>query len=314
MLGRGVNQVIRRQGAAYPLDRLTSITRSGDLFFVNLECAISAKDMVYSGPPKAFYFRADPLAVETLKHAGVDVVSLANNHALDADYTGLDETLCTLNENGVAHSGAGMNLETASQPAVLEVRDQRIGLVAYCDHQADFAAGEHQPGIHYVNVFKSETLKLLAEEIALLATGVDHVIVSFHWQSNWARHIGRNYRCLAHALVEAGATIVWGHSPHHFQGVEWIDGSVVLYSTGDLVDDYAVDPKFRNDRQLLFNVLVNEQGVEQVKAHPIELEYARTRKAGTVARAWIGERFGEMCGEVGSRVKEQDGWLNVLPN
>ena len=89
MLGRKVNEVIHREGPAYPLAALASVTRAADLFLVNLECAITARDLRYSGPEKAFYFRADPVAAETLRLAGIDLVSLANNHALDADYDGL---------------------------------------------------------------------------------------------------------------------------------------------------------------------------------------------------------------------------------
>ncbi|HEX6384551.1 MAG TPA: CapA family protein [Anaerolineae bacterium] len=310
MLGRGVNEVIKRAGPAYPL---ASLTRAADLFWVNLECAISPRNIVYSGPAKRFYFRADPVAAETLTHAGVGLVTLANNHALDADYDGLRDTLSILAEKGIDSVGAGENIIAASRPVFIEAQEQRLGVLAYCDHQSDFAATLERPGIRYVDVEDAGLPDLLAAEVEALALQVDHVVVAFHWQPNWVRHVPQYYRSLAKRLIEAGATIIWGHSPHHFQGVEWLDNSVVLYATGDLVDDYALHPHFRNDRQLLFQVVLSHEGVERVLVYPLELEFAHTQPALAEVRQWIIRRFTEMCDEVGSRVEPQDEWLEVLP-
>ncbi len=313
MLGRRVNEAIRREGFTYPLEAVVATTRAADLFLVNLECAITPRDIQYSGPEKVFYFRADPVAAEVLTYAGVDLVSLANNHALDADYDGLRDTLQILDEKEILYVGAGVTREAAARPVFLEAKGMRLGVLAYCDHQRDFAAGIDRPGIRYVDLSDPDTITRLAREVEALARQVDHVIVAFHWQLNWVPRVSSFYRSLARRLVEAGARIVWGHSPHHFQGVEWIDGSVVLYATGGLVDDYRLVPEFRNDRQLLFQLLVSQQRVEQVRAYPLELKRSRTRAAAADARQWIAERFGQMCGDLGSRVEQQGQWLDVLP-
>ena len=139
-----------------------------------------------------------------------------------------------------------------------------------------------------------------------------------HWQPNWAPIVAECYRRLARRLVEAGARVVWGHSPHHFQGVEWIgDGwgvGVALYSTGDLVTDYAVDRGYRNDRQLLFEVSLCNAGVTRVRAFPVELAFGHTQPAAQAVRGWIGSRFEDVCRQVGSRVVAEDEWLRVLPS
>lgn len=314
MLGRGVNDVINKAGPLYPVAPLVPITREADLFLINLECAITDSKQVYSGPEKAFYFRADPVASETLTHAGVDVVSLANNHALDANEVGLRDTLKILNQNNIIYAGAGENAEQAARPAVMHTGGYTIGLLAYCDHQQDFAANSGRPGIRYVDVAQPGSRSSVIEDTKALAAVVDHVVVAAHWQSNWVRRIPRLYRNFARSLVDAGARIVWGHSPHHFLGVEWMERNVVLYSTGDLIDDYAVEPTFRNDRQLLFRVRLSQQGVDSIEALPIELEFARTRPAGAEASNWIVERFVKMCASLGSHVAKDDGWLNVRPD
>lgn len=313
MLGRGVNRVIQREDPTYPLDPITAITRDADLFFTNLECAISPREQTFSGAEKTFYFRADPPAAETLMHAGVDAVSLANNHALDADVDGLRDTLAILDDHGIAHAGAGEDRSAACQPAIVEANGQTLGLLAFCDHQANFAATENRPGIWHADLSNAEAKATLRQRVEAASQEIDLLIVAAHWQPNWVPRIAGRIRQLAETLVEAGATMIWGYSPHHVQGVEWIADSAVLYSTGGLVDDYAVDDHYRNDRQLLFEVGVSGAGVERVRAFPIELDYARTHPATGEARDWIIRRFTERCREVGSQVEAANNWLHVHP-
>ncbi len=313
MLGRGVNEAIRSAGPAHPLAPLWPVTRAADLFCANLECALTAQDLRYGGPPKAFYFRADPPAAETLRLAGVGLVSLANNHALDADFDGLRDTLRLLDEKGIAYAGAGENLEAASRPARLRVGGRRLGCLAYCDHQDDFAAGVDRPGIRYVDLSSPATPAAMAREVEALAGQVDHVVVALHWQHNWVSRVAPSYRSLARVLIEAGARILWGHSPHHFQGVEWMGRGVVLYAGGSLVDDYAVKPAFRNDLGLLFEVVVRRRAVARVRAFPLAIVEAQARPAHGEALRWIVARFESMCEEVGSRVTRQGAWLGVAP-
>lgn len=313
MLGRGVNRAIRQDGPTDPLDSIVDVTRAADLFFTNLECAISPQNRRFSGEEKAFYFRADPPAVETLTHAGVDAVSLANNHALDADYAGLRDTLRILADHHIASAGAGVNQDAAHQPSILETNNLMLGLLSFCDHQADFAATADRPGIWHMDLTDEKTEALLCHQVERLSHQVDHVIVAAHWQPNWVPEVPSPYRELAKHLMDAGTTIVWGHGPHHFQGVEFDKGRAVFYSTGGLVDDYAVNNYYRNDRQLLFEVTLTAEGIQNIRALPIELDFARTRPAKDPARAWIVRRFQEVCENVGSRIDDQRSWLIVRP-
>ncbi len=313
MLGRGVNETLHRSGPAYPFERLTHLTRCCDLFFVNLECAISPHPLLFSGARKAFYFRGDPPAAQTLTHAGIVLVSLANNHALDADEQGLVDTLEILDRKGIAHVGAGRDADEAAAPAILHKSGFSLGVLAYCDHQADFAASSRRAGIRYLDLQQPQACDILSRDVAELAARVDHVIVAFHWQTNWAPRVEPVYRSAARRAVEAGARVIWGHSPHHFQGVEWFDKAVAVYSTGDLIDDYALDDHFRNDRQLLFRLVLGRRAVEAVSGYPVELDYARAQPASPEARRWIIPRLQEFCHDLGSHILEQDHWLEIHP-
>ena len=314
MLGRGVNDTLQEVSPEYPLLSLQDITQNADLFFTNLECAISPGHRVFSGPAKTFYFRADPVAAECLAVAGVDLVSLANNHALDADYQGLLDTFGILEGRDIAYVGAGEDVNAASEPLILRRNGMEIGVLGYCDHQMEFAADTETPGIRYIDISDSDQVKTMENEVNSLAADVDHVVVSLHWQPNWVPEISDRYRALARRLVTAGASVLWGHSPHHFQGVEWIGQSIVIYSSGGLIDDYAVDLTFRNDRQILFEVRLGPNTVHAVWGYPLQLEFARTQQAGKEVRDWIADRFRDYCREVGSHVEMRGEKMKVLRN
>ncbi len=313
MLGRGVDDAIARDGVQAPLAALRSHLAGADLVAVNLECAITAADTWYRGPAKAFYFRARPAAAELLRRAGVGLCTLANNHALDAGAEGLLDTLDILRAHGIACVGAGADADAAWEPVVLEIAGQRLGVLAGCDHQPDFAAGPHTPGIAYLDIADAAQVDALLGRVRRLAAAVDHAIVALHWQPNWVPTVGADYRVLAGRLIDAGARLVWGHSPHHFLGVQWFGPAAVLYSTGGLIDDYAVDAAFRNDRQLLFEVSLTPGGVQRVRALPLRLDLARTAPADGADRAWIVSRFAAQCARHGSQVDDDGQWLGVRP-
>lgn len=310
MLARGVNNMIRREGTGYPFKNLPSFVKNTDIFFANLECALSSSKTLYKGPEKMFYFRADPECIEILIDAGINAVSLANNHILDADETGLAYTIELLDKYNIAHAGAGMDKNEAAQPAIIKKKGIKIGIIAFCDHQEDFAADAKKPGIQYAGLSDLRSSRKITTQIQKLTDLVDIVVVSLHWQGNWASTLEKQYRSIAAKLVEAGAGIIWGHGPHHFQGVEWINEVPVIYSSGDLLNDYTVDPEFRNDLQLLFEVELDNQGVNHLRAFPLKLKYAETSFAKAPAEiAWISKRLNHYCGTFDSHVTLKNGYF-----
>lgn len=302
MLGRLVTRVLASEGMAYPFAALAPLIAQADLFVVNLECAMSAVPRQFAGAAKAFYFRAEPDAVQVLTSARIGLVSLANNHVLDAGEQGLDDTLEVLARHGIASVGAGTGVKAAAAAGEVDVRGQRVGVLAVCDHQADFAATDQRRGIHYLDLGDEQVRLGLVERVRTEAPRFDHLVVSMHWLPNWVPAIPVQYRELADALVHAGARVVWGHSPHHILGTQCWPGGVALYSTGDLIDDYAIDPAYRNDRQVLYLLELARGGIRRVQAHPISLGIGCAAPAEGDARRWIEARLGEACAAVGSEV------------
>ena len=104
-------------------------------------------------------------------------------------------------------------------------------------------------------------------------------------------------------MVAAGAALVAGHSAHLFHGVK----PPILYDLGDFIDDYAVDPRLRNDLGLLFVVTLTSGRIIQIEAVPLRLDYCHTRLAAGNDAAWIGRRFSLACEKLGTSVEsDQD--------
>lgn len=302
MLARGVGEVLAREGPGYPFAALAPELESADLFMVNLECALSARQQRFPGAGKAFYFRAEPDAVRVLSAAGVDLVSLANNHVLDAGAEGLADTAEALAKAGIAAVGAGADLAAASALRIIDRADQHIGVLAVCDHQEDFAASDRRPGIHYLDLHDSQARRRLVERVAIDARRCDHLIVSLHWMPNWVPAVPAMYRELAGQMIAAGARVLWGHSPHHILGCEWFGQGVALYSTGNLIDDYALNAGYRSDRQLLYRVELGRRSILRLSAYPLSLDMGRAQPATAQARSWIEDRLRTACQSVGSAV------------
>src|SRR5205823_13740642 len=112
-------------------------------------------------------------------------------------------------------------------------------------------------------------------------------------------------RTAGDALLRAGATIVAGHSAHVFHGI----APRVLYDLGDFVDDYAVDPKLRNDLGLLY--LVDLDG-DRLEAVPLKLEFTHTRLAAGDEAAWIRRRFTKACATFGIEVTAPEAGRQTL--
>jgi poly-gamma-glutamate synthesis protein (capsule biosynthesis protein) len=177
-------------------------------------------------------------------------------------------------------------------------------MVAYCDHQADFAATEDAPGIAYLD---------LEDEVAAIeqfrsglnrikAATVDWPILSLHWGPNKVTRPSASFMRLAHAAIDMGYAILFGHSAHVFQGIEIYRGCPIIYAAGDLVDDYYVDPEFKNDHQLLFELTLDRARLMHIDLHPVFIEDCRTVAASGHRFEYIARQIAELCAEMGTVV------------
>jgi poly-gamma-glutamate synthesis protein (capsule biosynthesis protein) len=315
MLGRLVGESILRHGHRYPLGAVAALLRQADLAIVNLECAITSATTHWHGARKAFYFGAPPPAIASLADAGIGLVSLANNHALDYDVQGLLDTVAALDLHAIAHAGAGRDAGAAHQPAMVRRQDLGVGMAAFCDHQADFAADNEQPGIAWLDpMHQNGAISAFARALEPLASaGVTWPILSLHWGPNMVWRPATRLRRLAHAAIDLGWKIVYGHSAHVFQGVELYRGCPILYAAGDLVDDYYVDRGFRNDHQLLFELQLGHHALERIVLHPLFIGDCRTAPANDAQRRWIFAQMAGLCADLGTGTRVAGEVLLIEP-
>ncbi len=281
MLGRGVDLRLDRRRSGRLWRGLTRALRDVDVFGFNLECAIT--DAPAWGSWKMFRFRLTsrytqqvltsiPMASGTTRFA-----SVANNHILDFGPEGLVDTLGALREAGIAHGGAGENALAAWQPTVITTgTGVRVGFLALADHcgclqMGQWVAGRTQPGIAWVNLSGGPRESLLTR-VAALDSAVDVLVLSIHSGPNYLPDGPPSWmRGLAEALVEAGADVVWSHSPHHVLPLEQIRGRHVIYGTGGLIDDYTQRPEFRNDLGMVVRLAFSPEGEQTAEVVPIRI-------------------------------------------
>ena len=209
----------------YPFQAMRNVIRGADVAFANLEMPLTDRGR-HTGA-----FRGDPAFADAVRWAGFDVVSAANNHAFDAEAQGLIDTMANLRRAGVGYVGAGVDLESARAPHVVEVDGISIAFLGYTygiNVVGSWGfANEGLPGVMPLDPL------LIEEDIRRVRDQVDYVAVSLHWAVENSKDTHPDARAFAHALVDAGADIIIGHHPHVPRGVEVYAGRVIMYSLGN---------------------------------------------------------------------------------
>jgi len=299
MLGRMVGRAIEAgsaRGVVAP--EVVAIARESDVLVVNLECCISARGERWPDPNKPFYFRAPPAAIEVLTRLGVDVVTLANNHALDYGGDAFIDTLELLHAAGIATVGGGSDESAARAAQVITVDGFRLAVIGVTDHPEYYAARVDRAGVAYAR-FATGLPAWLRDEIAAARAQADAVLVSPHWGPNMTSRPVAYVRRAARELRAAGATLVAGHSAHVFHGIE----DCVFYDLGDFVDDYMRDPVLRNDLGIVVLVELAPTGATEAVVVPIALEHCHTRRADDDAAEWVLSRMRGACAELGTATR-----------
>jgi poly-gamma-glutamate synthesis protein (capsule biosynthesis protein) len=311
MLGRGVGERIARgrRPERFVADEIVAAMAAADVRLLNLECCISTRGDPWPAAGKPFFFRAPPAATDLLRHLGVDLVTLANNHALDYGADALLDTLEHLDRAGIAWVGAGESEAAARMPVTIRRGGFTLAVVGVADHPADFAAGPGRPGIAWADL-EAATPGWLTSLVTRVSSTADAVVVTPHWGPNMITAPLPHLRRAGADLVRAGATLVAGHSAHVFQGV----AGRILHDLGDFLDDYAVDPELRNDLGLLWIVTLGSDGPTRIEVLPLRLGFCATRLADGDDAAWIADRLTAACGALGSRVVRDGSRLVVLPD
>jgi poly-gamma-glutamate capsule biosynthesis protein CapA/YwtB (metallophosphatase superfamily) len=261
MLSRGVGAKMKAEGDwTYPFQKIAATLTAADLTFGNLECPVSdvGRDRYH-----LYSFRADPGAIEGLKYAGFDVMSVANNHMYDWGPSALLDTLQRLREAGIMPVGAGANDLEAHYPQLLNCAGLKLAFLAYVNVAPETAiAAPDRPGVAWL-----ELDRVLAD-IRFARPLADVLVVALHWGGEYVTQPQRNQVELAHRMIDAGADLVVGSHAHVVQPVEEYRGRWIAYSLGNFVFDQR-GPGTR--RGAMLKVKLVEKQITEVTSVPITI-------------------------------------------
>ncbi len=313
MLGRLVDRYVIQNQSIGP-DKIWSdvlpLLLKADRRLVNLECVISSRGREWQPESKAFHFRAHPRAIEFLRAAQIDCVTLANNHVLDYGTEALLDCLALLDRGGIKRTGAGASLLEALAPALVDLPQGRLAVVALTDNEPEWEAGEKKAGVHYIAYDAKGVIEpyrsRLTQVLKQVRGQADLVIVSAHVGPNWGPPSAA-MRTLARQIIDLGADLYWGHSNHTPQGIELYKGKAIFYSTGDFLDDYAVDAAERNDLSFLFMLELERGRIMRILLHPVCIEDLSVRMAKGQEIVFAHRTMQAKCASLGSKMLFRDG-------
>jgi poly-gamma-glutamate synthesis protein (capsule biosynthesis protein) len=211
MLSRYVGQATARTGnMAAPFVNIADEFKQNDLAFINLEAPFKEQGP-WDVPDSAMTFKVNPQMIQGLQLAGIDIVSLANNHIANAGEAGIDYTKQYLSDNGIAYCLEHYDIR--------EVNGLKFAFLCYSyDRNLD-------------------TSKLVSDINEVKDQGADVIIVSMHNGNEYTETISASQSNFAHTAIDNGADLVIGHHPHVVQHMEEYNGKYIFYSLGNLVFD-----------------------------------------------------------------------------
>lgn len=270
MLGRSVESLSLAHGFDYPFRYTADIFSDADAVFANLEGPIPA--VHERTPPYSFRFSFLPESIRALKNAGVDVVTLANNHTTDFGEEGYENTVAELKKNDIESAGHPTRI---SDNLTFEktIRGQKIRFAGLND------------------TYTPVDVKKAAAFVQGLKTDGAFVIVAVHWGEEYKDVSNKRQQTLGRALIDAGADVVIGHHPHVAEEVEVYHGKPIFYSLGNFV----FDQYFSEETQtaLAVKIAVGEQEVSY-ELIPVDLHRSQPKRmeesAGTQYFSGISQR------------------------
>ncbi|RYG45905.1 CapA family protein [bacterium] len=234
--------------ARKPLAELAPIFQKADAAIVNLEIPLTNSTTRTTRKTAAeikrrdqYVLKADPGHMAHLKAVGIDMVGLANNHALDYGPKGLDEMIRALDKAGIAHTGAGRNSAAAERVAVIRRGKTRIGLVSYLAFvsvgglRKCTPATEKSAGVAVLSFGGKPNVTKIRSIVQNARASCDVLVVALHWGIEKQTRPSGYQRALGQAFIDAGADVVWGHHPHVLQPAETYKRKPIMYSMGNLV-------------------------------------------------------------------------------
>lgn len=298
---------LRANGYEHAVSATVQLMRESDLSVVNLETAVSQRDTRFP-LYKRYVYRMDPVGLQALRWAGVDAVSLGNNHIKDHDSSGIVDTVRHLGEAGVVGFGAGKDAEEAYRGVVYDLRGTRVGLLSYLEdspmhsvYMQSFAWGG-RPGCARLEAGQ------LYRDIARMRKHADLVVAVVHWGRSYAQ-ITAVQQAYARLLVDAGADAVVGHHPHVHHPIGVYRGRPLLYSLGNYA--FGTPGRAWLRHGLVARLVIEEKKLRRVEVVPLLVQnrmihFKPEPLVGREAKQML-TRLAERSAEYGARLSVRGG-------
>ena len=257
---------LQEQQGEFFLSLAAPVLRSGDVVIGQAEVVFTSRGvstfvgMVHNAKP------CPPSNLGALASAGFNVITLAGNHVWDSGTPGIEDTIAGLRNYGIAGVGAGMNIDEARRPAIIERDGTRFGFLNYnCVGLIGSWATPVKPGCAYVEIIthyqittacpggspeiytfaEPRSLKAMVDDVKKLRPLCDILVVVFHkgGDAGSSNKLSMYDQQVSYAAIDAGADLVMGHHAHMLKGIELYRGKAIFHGLGDFVPAYSADDK-----------------------------------------------------------------------
>ncbi|OKP77929.1 capsule biosynthesis protein [Paenibacillus helianthi] len=250
-----VGDQIAKYGVNFPFAKVAPVLKKADIAFANLETPVSVRGKVAE---KTFAFRSKPTALAGLNYAGIDGVTVANNHILDFGQDAMLDTLVHLDKYKIGHTGAGKNINEAFRPFTQTVKGKKIAMlgVSRVLSSPSWYAGKNRPG-----AASAYTPEPLMSAIQKSAKENDYTIVYIHWNNEFKDYPENYARKLAKQMIDSGADIIIGAHSHCLMGIEYYKHKPIYYSLGNFVFNRSTRGGDKTLHSMLVNFEISDSGV-----------------------------------------------------
>ena len=263
MLARGLGMIMEQGRLDYPFADVAELLAAADLTLGNMESALGD---IGQPETKRYPFQAPPAAAKALAQAGFDIITLANNHAMDYGPEALLQGIGLLQEQGIAPIGAGANATEAYAAHLAEVNGLKIAFLGYVNVPVEASTGfdtrswtatENAPGLAWAEP------EIIRADVTAVRPQADLVIVTLHSGLEYIEEPSEPQVAAAQAAIDAGADLVIGHHAHILQGIQFYNGGVIVYGLGNFAFQIEGNPE-----TAVLNVWLDKSGVRQLELIP----------------------------------------------
>lgn len=262
--GEYIQSWLDQEGYSYPYQKALFHLATADLTIGNLEMPITLRGV--PAEDKTYVFKGKPEGLQGLVDAGIDIVSLANNHTLDQGIEGMLDTMTHLDEYGIKHMGAGKNAEEAYKPVTQEVNGVKLAFFGVSKVLPDtsWKANAYSAGLA-----EAYDPTAMIEAIKAAENDADLTVLMIHWGKEREAKPEEYQLKLARDFIDAGADLIIGSHPHVLQGFEQYNGKWIAYSLGNFV--FASHPKGKQAETGVLGANCTSDGTCEMTFYPMKI-------------------------------------------